>query len=94
MPHKNLPSPGTAKRLQYAFAVSALLFVTGCVAHAETYGMRPAPAPHVKVPPGHLPPPGKCRVWFPDRPAGHQPPPGSCHELRYQVPPGAYLVEG
>jgi len=31
------------------------------------------------VPSGHLPPPGECRVWFPDRPAGQQPPPTSCN---------------
>jgi len=31
-----------------------------------------------RVPSGHLPPPGECRVWVPDRPAGQQPPPTSC----------------
>lgn len=30
------------------------------------------------IPNGHLPPPGECRVWYPDRPAGHQPPPFKC----------------
>lgn len=49
---------------------------------------------HAKVPPGHLPPPGECRIWFPDRPPGHQPPPGDCHELSRRAPPGAVLVEG
>lgn len=46
------------------------------------------------IPPGHLPPPGECRIWYPDRPPGHQPPPGSCGELRFRVPPGAFLVRG
>ncbi len=32
----------------------------------------------VRVPHGHLPPPGKCRTWYPGRPAGHQPPPHRC----------------
>jgi hypothetical protein len=49
---------------------------------------------HVKIPPGHMPPPGKCRIWHPDRPPGQQPPPGECHQLRYRVPPGAVLVGG
>lgn len=40
------------------------------------------------IPPGHYPPPGECRVWFPDRPAGQQPPPGGCRN----VPPGAWAI--
>jgi hypothetical protein len=44
------------------------------------------------IPPGHLPPPGKCRLWYPDRPPGHQPPPERCEYLRYHVPIGAWLV--
>jgi hypothetical protein len=54
----------------------------------------PAPAyDGVEISRGHLPPPGKCRIWFPDRPPGHQPAPGSCKKLRYRVPSGAYLVD-
>ena len=30
------------------------------------------------IPPGHLPPPGECRVWYEGRPPGHQPPPTDC----------------
>ena len=31
-----------------------------------------------QVPPGYLPPPGTCRVWYDGRPAGYQPPATSC----------------
>jgi tetratricopeptide (TPR) repeat protein len=48
----------------------------------------------VEIPRGHMPPPGKCRIWFPDRPPGHQPAPGKCKKLRHRVPSGAYLVRG
>jgi hypothetical protein len=43
---------------------------------------------HLEIPPGHYPPPGECRIWYPDRPAGHQPPPGDCG----RVPPGAWVI--
>jgi hypothetical protein len=45
-----------------------------------------------EIPRGHRPPPGKCRIWFADRPPGHQPAPGKCKKLRHRVPSGAYLV--
>ncbi|MGH8383993.1 MAG: tetratricopeptide repeat protein [Pseudomonas sp.] len=48
----------------------------------------------VKIPRGHMPPAGKCRIWFPDRSPGHQPAPGKCKKLRHRVPSGAYLVHG
>lgn len=47
-----------------------------------------------QVPPGHMPPPGECRIWFHDREPGQQPPPGNCRKLRKQVPPGASLIRG
>jgi len=44
------------------------------------------------IPPGHLPPPGMCRIWYPDRPPGHQPPPNDCAYLTGRVPFGAWLI--
>ena len=33
------------------------------------------------VPPGHRPPPGMCRRWYPNLPPGQQPPPEKCERL-------------
>jgi hypothetical protein len=46
----------------------------------------------VKVPPGHMPPPGQCRIWLPGTPPGHQPPAGACAQLQNQVPAGGFLL--
>jgi hypothetical protein len=46
----------------------------------------------LNIPPGHYPPPGECRIWFPGRPPGQQPPPGNCRQLSARVPPGAWLI--
>jgi hypothetical protein len=43
------------------------------------------------IPYGHYPPPGECRLWYPDRPPGQQPPPGDCRSLR-SAPRGAWLI--
>ncbi|WP_152425078.1 hypothetical protein [Nafulsella turpanensis] len=45
------------------------------------------------IPPGHMPPPGSCRIWYPGRPPGHQPPPFKCSGARREIPPGAFLVQ-
>lgn len=66
------------------------VMLTGCVVYApERHSHEEHP-----IPQGHLPPPGECRIWYPDRPPGQQPPPGKCRELRRHVPAGAYLIEG
>lgn len=55
----------------------------------------PAPVHKLKklgIPPGHLPPPGYCRIWIPGMPPGHQSPPGRCSELEHRVPVGAWLL--
>jgi len=47
---------------------------------------------HLGIPPGHLPPPGQCKIWVPGRPPGHQGPSGNCSELRASAPAGSWLV--
>lgn len=49
-------------------------------------------AGRLRVPRGHYPPPGACRLWFPGRPPGQQPPPTSCDRLVGQVPRGAFVL--
>lgn len=47
----------------------------------------------LKVPPGHYPPPGQCRLWYPGRPPGHQPRPVPCRQLRGRVlGTGAFIL--
>jgi hypothetical protein len=84
-----------------AAALTLALAAAGCVVYDDPRPAYPVyrgqpdyQGEGVHIPPGHLPPPGLCRVWFPDRPPGHQPPPGRCDRLRHQVPPGAILVHG
>lgn len=55
-------------------AVSVVLIVLGA-ASADAQGRRGPRG----VPPGHLPPPGSCRVWYEGVPPGHQPPSTDCH---------------
>lgn len=45
-----------------------------------------------QVPPGHYPPPGECRIWYPWREPGQQPPPGRCGGFVGRVPLGAFLL--
>ena len=83
----------------------APLLVTACTSASVQYGhpnghsdhqggyQDTAPQPALRIPPGHLPPPGSCRIWFPGTPPGHQPPPGNCAQLAGRVPRGAWLIE-
>jgi hypothetical protein len=44
------------------------------------------------IPPGHMPRPGECRVWYHGRPPGHQPPAVPCGALRGYRFPGAVVI--
>jgi hypothetical protein len=84
-------------RTRVTALVVSLSTLCGCAVEGGVYddgSSRSYPRQNVEIPPGHMPPPGECRVWYPDRPPGQQPPSGPCRELRDQVPPGAILVRG
>lgn len=53
----------------------------------------PEPEPP-RIPAGHYPPPGTCRIWILGLSPGQQSPPGDCSVLQRQVPPGAVLIRG
>jgi hypothetical protein len=46
----------------------------------------------LRVPPGHLPRAGECRVWFPGRPPGRQPRAGSCRGIERIAPAGSWIL--
>ena len=52
----------------------------------------PSTAATLGIPPGHLPPPGRCRVWIPGEPPGHQPRARSCEGIRATAPAGSWII--
>jgi hypothetical protein len=92
------PARCTGHRWRRLAAVAVVLTpAAGCVVVEPAPPVVVSPGMHdpaLHIPPGHMPAPGQCRIWFADRPPGQQPPPGDCDELQQRVPPGAYLVHG
>lgn len=79
-----------------ALLLGIALVLSGCVPvlvrdDRPVPGRRGGPAVFT-IPPGHYPPPGECRLWFPGRPPGHQPPPKPCGRIQAPVPPSARLI--
>ncbi len=69
-------------------ACSSVPWKTGPSENAST-------AARYGIPPGHLPPPGQCKVWMPGESPGHQKQKykaGSCRSVARYVPPGGWLV--
>jgi hypothetical protein len=46
----------------------------------------------LKVPKGHYPPPGQCRLWYSGRAPGHQPRATKCERLIGNVPAHAFIL--
>ena len=55
-------------------------------------GAASVPPITIHIPPGHLPDPGQCRVWFPEVPPGRQQPASPCGQFAGGVPAGALLL--
>jgi hypothetical protein len=47
-----------------------------------------------RIPPGHLPPAGMCRIWIDDVPPGHQPAPTDCQTAVATKPANARVIWG
>lgn len=73
--------------------IVALAALSGC---SVTVASRPPRYSVVEgsydIPPGHMPPPGACRAWYPGRPPGHQPPSGDCDRLLSTTPASAWVL--
>lgn len=79
----------------FLVSVIAASALSGCYAYGgPMIDSQHYPVRSLNVPEGHMPPPGECRIWYPDNPPGQQPPPGNCYDLERHVPPGAVLIRG
>lgn len=91
MPLRSAPT----RSLAAAAALSALAGCSGTNTYSQPeprFGKAPAGAETLAVPPGQLPPPGACRLWFPGRPPGRQPKPRPCPEVESSAPAGAWVL--
>lgn len=72
-----------------------LLLYSGCapvIVLGPSYPQEPQKSYIINIPKGHLPPPGHCRIWYPDREPGQQPPPQRCPIANNNIPPGTYVI--
>jgi hypothetical protein len=62
------------------------------VRHSHGRGHGSSSEATLGIPPGHLPPPGLCRVWLSGTPPGHQPKARSCSLIERTAPAGSLIV--
>jgi hypothetical protein len=88
-----IPSPLLAV---FALPLACSSSRTVVVAAPQPQAQRAAPATAatLRVPPGHMPKVGECRVWIPGTPPGRQPRPKSrtCAGIAAGAPPGSWIV--
>ena len=89
----------------FSLLILCLLALAGCTSFAidargggsvattpDRTASKPTAPQRLGIPPGHIPPPGQCRVWHPGTPPGHQPRPTSCSVAERQVGAGDWLL--
>jgi hypothetical protein len=86
----NLNNGGTPRPLSELFQSDKLLQPATVAGVVRRFGHRYL---DLNVPPGHFPPPGSCKLWYPERPAGQQPPPASCAELIRTAPVDTVVID-
>ena len=89
----------TAKRL---VPCMMLMAAAACTTVIQPNNSTPAPEPaasrgpstaaRLGIPPGHLPPPGQCRVWVQGLPPGKQPKARGCSGIEQSAPPSSWVV--
>jgi hypothetical protein len=81
----------------YLECLTVGLLATACASRTVVVAAPPAPsrahtAVTLGVPPGHLPPAGRCRIWIPGRPPGRQARARSCDGIAAAAPAGAWIL--
>src|SRR5919109_4058568 len=71
--------------------IGAVLFLVGMALPVSAQSRDRGPD---KVPPGHRPPPGMCRIWIDGVPPGQQPEPTDCATAVRERPAGARVIFG
>jgi hypothetical protein len=91
------------RRLTYVLSVAAAVAVTASAASAQWSVLDRSRVEtrngevSSKIPPGHLPAPGECRVWVDGTPPGRQPRPTDCataERERYRYGSNARVIYG
>lgn len=78
-------------RKAFTMAMTGMAALAIAAGSAEAQGKGKGPK---KVPPGHLPPAGMCRIWYDGVPPGRQPAPMSCREAERRAPRNARVIYG
>jgi hypothetical protein len=71
--------------------IAVVLFLIGIALPASAQSRDRGPD---KVPPGHRPPPGMCRIWIDGVPPGQQPEPTDCATAVRERPAGSRVIFG